>query len=222
MRREIETALDSRRNIVPLLFDGFSFDTPAVERQLTGSLAPLKRYNALTVHPDYFLDAMARLHNFLNVPLDAVLHPISLPTRSAAAADKAAADAAPPVEKSELMTRYLLERAYGAIDPDEKARLYTEVLRLNPSFSAAYYNRAHARRAKGDLGGALQDYNEAIRLSPNDTDALISRGNLHIKIGDFEKAIEDYNQAIAIEPRRYEALNNRGVILQAKGQRKNN
>ena len=40
LRREIETALDSRRNIVPLLFDGFSFDTPAVERQLTGSLAP--------------------------------------------------------------------------------------------------------------------------------------------------------------------------------------
>jgi hypothetical protein len=29
MRREIEAALDSRRNIVPLMFAGFDFDTPA-------------------------------------------------------------------------------------------------------------------------------------------------------------------------------------------------
>src|ERR1700676_2008797 len=41
LRREIETALDSRRNIVPLMLDGFEFNTPAIGRQLTGKLSEL-------------------------------------------------------------------------------------------------------------------------------------------------------------------------------------
>jgi hypothetical protein len=32
MRREIEAALDSRRNIVPLMLEGFDFGTPAIAR----------------------------------------------------------------------------------------------------------------------------------------------------------------------------------------------
>ncbi len=47
LRREIETALSSQRNIVPLMLEGFNFGTPGIARQLTGTLAALKRYNAL-------------------------------------------------------------------------------------------------------------------------------------------------------------------------------
>src|SRR5215471_7372152 len=36
LRLEIETALDLKRNIVPLMLKGFSFSTPAIARQLTG------------------------------------------------------------------------------------------------------------------------------------------------------------------------------------------
>src|SRR6476619_7562018 len=39
MRREIEAALDSKRNIVPLMLAGFDFGTRATARQLTGKLA---------------------------------------------------------------------------------------------------------------------------------------------------------------------------------------
>lgn len=45
LRREIETALESQRNIVPLLLEGFTFATPSIGERLTGSLAPLKSYN---------------------------------------------------------------------------------------------------------------------------------------------------------------------------------
>ena len=38
-RREIETALDSKRNIVSLMLEGFSFGTPAIASQLVGTLA---------------------------------------------------------------------------------------------------------------------------------------------------------------------------------------
>jgi len=49
LRREIETALDAQRNIVPLMLEGFDFKTPKIANQLTGRLAALKRYNALLV-----------------------------------------------------------------------------------------------------------------------------------------------------------------------------
>jgi hypothetical protein len=39
LRREIETALDTRRNTVPLMLEGFDFGTPKIAEQLTGSIA---------------------------------------------------------------------------------------------------------------------------------------------------------------------------------------
>src|SRR5688500_6610650 len=36
LRREVETALSTQRNIVPLMLEGFNFDTPAIASQLTG------------------------------------------------------------------------------------------------------------------------------------------------------------------------------------------
>ena len=70
MRREIEAALDSQRNIVPLMLAGFDFGTPATASQLTGKLAALKEYNGLEIPKGYFSPAMERLRNkFLNVQL---------------------------------------------------------------------------------------------------------------------------------------------------------
>jgi TIR domain len=76
MRREIEAALDSQRNIVPLMFAGFDFDKPAIASQLTGKLAALKEYNGLEIPTArFFASEMERLRDrFLNVPVEAVLH----------------------------------------------------------------------------------------------------------------------------------------------------
>src|SRR5215470_14926976 len=73
MRREIEAALDNRRNIVPLMLEGFDFGTPAIASQLTGKLAALKEYNGLEIPAVRFFSAqMKRLRKrFLNVPVDA-------------------------------------------------------------------------------------------------------------------------------------------------------
>jgi len=75
-RKEIEFALDTERNIVPLMLEGFDFSTPAIARQLTGKLAALKRYNALEIPAAYFIESMERLRQlYLNIPLDMALHP---------------------------------------------------------------------------------------------------------------------------------------------------
>src|SRR5271165_4531632 len=71
LRREIETALEIKRNIVALMLEGFNFGTTAIASQLTGTLAPLKNYNALPVPVEFFDEAMERLRTkYLNVPLD--------------------------------------------------------------------------------------------------------------------------------------------------------
>jgi TIR domain len=89
MRREIEAALDSQRNIVPVMLAGFDFGTPATASQLTGKLAVLKEYNGLEIPRGYFSPAMERLRNkFLSISLDTVLHPASLSAQQAATEQK--------------------------------------------------------------------------------------------------------------------------------------
>jgi TIR domain/Sel1 repeat len=104
LRREIETALEVQRNIVPLMLEGFDFGTPEIARQLkVGSLPALRRYNALPVPAAYFAEAMDRLREkFLNVPLDGVLHPVSLFAQRAAKDQQAAAQTAPAIQEEEL------------------------------------------------------------------------------------------------------------------------
>ncbi len=92
LRREVEAAMAARRNVVPLLLDGFSFEADAARHHLQGSLAPLSRYNALSVPHGYFDDAMERLRSkYLAVATDAVLHPPSEHAQRVAEQQQAAA-----------------------------------------------------------------------------------------------------------------------------------
>jgi formylglycine-generating enzyme required for sulfatase activity len=106
LRREIETAIDEKRNIVPLFFRGFRFGVSSktgmsrllrLEKPevLTGKLKDLSRYNGLNVHEDYFEEAMHRLRNeYLNKPLDTVLHPVSNTVQKIVREEQVAADKA--------------------------------------------------------------------------------------------------------------------------------
>ena len=95
LRREIEMAIDEKRNIIPLFFKGFRFGVPSVTEKLTGKLRNLSRYNGLNVHEDYFDEAMHRLHTqYLNVPLETVLHPVSTEVQKVVKAEQVAADKA--------------------------------------------------------------------------------------------------------------------------------
>jgi tetratricopeptide (TPR) repeat protein len=170
LRREIETALKSQRNIIPLMLEGFDIGSPGIAKHLTGELTKLQKYNAMRVPVDFFDEAMTRLREkFLNVPLDAVLHPVSSTAQQAAKAERLAASGAPQVKETALSAQQWFEQGFNATDPDEKLRCYSEAIRLDPDFADAYANRGAARREKGDLDGALKDLDEAIRLNPDYT-----------------------------------------------------
>jgi hypothetical protein len=106
LRREIELAMDEKRNIVPLFFRGFRFGASSKSgmskwmrlskpQVLTGKLRDLTRYNGLNVHEDYFEEAMRRLRTeYLSKPLDTVLHPVSTQVRKVVKEEQEAADEA--------------------------------------------------------------------------------------------------------------------------------
>jgi tetratricopeptide (TPR) repeat protein len=218
LRREIEAALDSQRNVVPLMLEGFDFGTPAIAEQLTGRLAVLKHYNALSIPPEYFLESMGRLRDrFLSVPLDAVMHPASPAARQAATEQKAAAEKAPAVAKEELTAQQWFERGRSAGVLSEKLRFYGEAIRLKPDYADAFLNRGITRRKKGDVEGALQDYDQAIRLTQDDATAFNNRGFARYVKGDLDGALQDYDEAIRLKPDYAMAFTNRGRARKQKG-----
>ncbi len=218
LRREIETAIDSRRNVIPLLFKGFKFGSKAVVKQLTGGLAPLKSYNGPTVSVEYFDASMQKLRDqFLSVALSEVIHPASPVAREAAKQEQTAVNAAPPVTQQELTAQEWFERGFGATDPDQRIKFYSEAIRLDPSFAEAFNNRGIAHTSKGDLDGAILDFNEAIRLEPDDATAFYNRGIAHQNKGDLDGAISDLSEAIRLNPDDATGFNNRGAVRKEKG-----
>jgi len=218
LRREIEAALDSQRNIVPLMLEGFDFGTPSISNRLTGKLAALKKYNAIGVPAEYFDAAMGKLRNkYLNVALDTVVQPASAVAAQAATEERAAVAKAPRVAEEELTAQQWFERGLNTRDLDEKVRFYSEAIRLQPDYGDAFNNRAIARKSKGDLEGSLSDYDEAIRLRPDYARALYNRALTCKDKGDLDAALADFDQAIRLQPDFAEAFLNRGNVRYAKG-----
>ncbi len=218
LRREIEIALDSQRNVVPLMLEGFDFGSPMIASQLTRKLALLKNYNGLSVSAEYFEAAMRRLRDqFLNRPLDAILHPVSEITRNAAHQQHLAADAAPPVQEAELTAQAWFEKGFSATNIDEQLRCFEEVIRLKPDYAIAYINRGNIRQAKGNLDGALNDYDMSIQLETIHAGAYYNRGIARQVSRDLDGALNDFNMAIYLEPNHPYFYGNRANVRREKG-----
>ena len=171
LRREIETAIDEQRNIVPLLFRGFRFGDPSVAEKLTGKLKNVGRYNGLNVHEDYFEEAMHRLRTqYLNIPLNTVLHPVSTEVRKVVREEQLAADKAlEQIEDVKELVGQKEEKSLGSVYAVvEKTEL--EILE----------SQAIQYELKGDLWNALQTYHKIKQIDP-----FFPR--VHIKISELEK-----------------------------------
>jgi tetratricopeptide (TPR) repeat protein len=216
LRREIETAIDEKRNIVPLMLESFDFGSPAAVKALTGKLSNLQRYNALRVPSEYFFEAMDRLRKqYLNVALEAVVHPVSEAVAQVVEEHKAAASEAKEVEKTELTAQEWFEKGYvfavEARNYPEAIRCYSEAIRLKPDYANAHNNRGQARGSSNDLQGALADYDAAIRIKPDYATAYSNRGLARASNSNLQGALADYEEAIRLRPGYANAYNNRGL-----------
>lgn len=215
LRREIETAIDHKRNIVPLVFEGFSFNNSTISKHLTGKLTVLPSYNAVSVPAEYFDEAMDRLRKrFLTVSLDLVIHPISQEYQAEVAEQKAEADARPIVAKNVLQAAGFFEKGYVlAENGDYQTAIanYTEAIRLNPDYALAYNNRGFAHHNLGNSQRAIADYTRSIELdNPEPYLAHYNRGIVYAENGQHDAAIADFTEAIGYNPRDPKIYYNRG------------
>jgi tetratricopeptide (TPR) repeat protein len=80
-----------------------------------------------------------------------------------------------------------------------------------------FFNRAGAKKAVGDLDGAIADYDLAIQLDPKDAAIYNNRGLAKQAKGDFNAAIADFNRAMELNPKDAVAYSNRGNTKRDKG-----
>ncbi len=216
MWREIEQAIHTRRNIVPLLTNGFTFNNSF----LPPELGVLRRYHALTVTLDTLADAAAALDShYLNARIFGALAPT--PTEGHETMQRRIEEAArqPPPTENELRAEVVFNHAHARSRQDHAGRLadFDEVLRLNPGHIHARFDRALARRRSGDDAGAVEDFSEVLRRSPYFYKAYNHRAELHFTQGHYQHALADYERATALQADYTMALAGKAVTLHALG-----
>lgn len=218
LRREIEQAIDLKRNIVPLLFEQFSFKQ--AEPHLTGKLTVLPGYNGLDVPQAYFDAAMERLRTrFLSKPLDVIAHPVSTPEITPMLTQKVDLNPDPELTRPRLNAEDHFARGNLAyLEGDYESALidYEWAIQLNPGHAAAYNNRGVAYYYSGQLDRARRDYNEAVRLDPRYATSYMNRGIVRTAQGDLDGALVDFSEAIRLNPAYALAYLNRGVTWRLK------
>lgn len=77
--------------------------------------------------------------------------------------------------------------------------------------------RANAKRAVGDLDGALKDFADSARLQPYYHRAFVWRGGLLRKLKRFDSALADLDRALAMDPHYSLTYYERGLARRGKG-----
>ena len=77
---------------------------------------------------------------------------------------------------------------------------YNRVVNMGSRAPFVYFNRANAKRAAGDLRGAVSDYSECLRLDLKDAEAYFGRAGCYERLGNWKSAISDYSAVIALRP----------------------
>jgi tetratricopeptide (TPR) repeat protein len=220
VRREIERAIDMKRNIVPLMFEAFSFRE--AKAYLVGKLAILPQYNGLEVPAAYFDEAMARLdQRFLSQALDTLLHPTPPEQQAVVEQKLALAAAAPAPTPQELKAEKSFEKGvayYENGDPDRAVEHFTHAILMREDFAEAYFRRGHTNWIKLNTAQAARDFERAVELADADDPRLpLYRGSLYAFRKDFDHAYAEVEQAADLRPTDPEPHRLRGSILSMAG-----
>lgn len=115
---------------------------------------------------------------------------------------------APAQPQSSPAARALARQAaalMGQNKIDAAIEKYTQAIKLSPKFADAYVKRGLARRTKGDLPGAIDDYETAISIDPQSVagnrfvaQAYSNRGFIQLDNLNVDTAIADFTKAINI------------------------
>jgi tetratricopeptide (TPR) repeat protein len=219
LRREIECAIEMKRNIVPLMFTDFTFEQ--AKEHLRGNLAFLSKYNGLPVPLEYLDEALTRLrHRFLSIPLDTVLHPV--PTSDLAEVKQAQQElkAQPDIPEVLLRVENTYEQAIKHLKNGEYRKsiaVFDEVIRQNPQNAEVHLNRGVAWHMLLEYDRAISDFNAAVELNPEDWLALVNRACAFEMKRLVDRALSDYDRAIKLDRSFAHSSYRKAICLQKLG-----
>lgn len=87
------------------------------------------------------------------------------------------------------------KEATQAMDYDIMQHDYDQVIRLQPDFSFAYYNKANILCAQREWKDAISNYTKAIEQDNDFAEAYFNRGLTYIYTGENEKGLADLSKA---------------------------
>jgi tetratricopeptide (TPR) repeat protein len=96
------------------------------------------------------------------------------------------------------------------------ARARNMGLTLEELDSLEINERGVARKARGDIDGAIEDYTQAISLNPSLAEAFSIRGNARFKNGDLDGALKDYDEALRLNPDDADVYYSRAIVWEGK------
>ena len=220
LRCEIETAMDEKRNIVPLMVEGFDFGSPLIKRALTGKLAGLSKINGLRIPDDYPFEAMNRLRErYLSIALaDVALPKLKAEEQKITDTKIQAASEAAPVQKKQLTAQTWFERAYvfqSEKNLDEALRCYSEAIRIDPNLNAAHNNLGVIFVDLKRYDEAEAAFRKAIELNPSSPETYSNLANLlsDQNLKRYDEAKAAFYKAIELNPLLPEAYSNLGNLL---------
>jgi len=102
---------------------------------------------------------------------------------------------------------------YHAGQYQEALASLDQVIKLQPDYHLAWYNRGNVLSNLGQYQKALASYDQAIKLQPNDYIAWGNRGYVLSDLGQYQDALASYDQALKLQPDAYQVWGNRGIVL---------
>jgi tetratricopeptide (TPR) repeat protein len=215
LRREVEYAIASGRNIVPIFVNDFRFKDAGLH--LTGKLSELSRFNALSLPHDYFDEAMLKLRKrYLRQTLQGIIQPT--PLRETFVVNQKIEEAVrlPLLTEEEWKSQALIyeasQKELGG-DLDGAIKIYDELIQMNPDNDTNLCERGSLYAAKGDILSALSDYSAAIHLNPYEAGYFLNRGLVYYDVENWIVAAENFREAIHLRPNYAEAFSNLGNSL---------
>jgi tetratricopeptide (TPR) repeat protein len=117
-----------------------------------------------------------------------------------------------PSETIELAYQFYKKGRYHAA-----IRWYEQVLKIEPRFELAWYNKGLALHHLGKYQEAIISYDKALEIKPNDADVWTNKGLALHHLGKYQEAIISYDKALEIKPNDVIACTNKGAALHHLG-----
>jgi tetratricopeptide (TPR) repeat protein len=115
----------------------------------------------------------------------------------------------------------LAVQAEEAGDKQRAVELYTEILKADPSYAAAYINMGTIFFHLRQYGRAEELYRRATEADPEYVLAFFDLGNVLDELECLDESIEAYKHATSLAPRYADAHYNLALAYERKGERRN-